>query len=344
MEIICCMKTISTALLLLLFHLSTAQSTFRIAFGSCSRHTNTDQLWEEVVSTHPDLWIWSGDNVYADTRDLQELAKDYKEQKNRPSYQTLLKTCPVTGTWDDHDYGTNDGGKYSSIKKESKKLAANFLGFASDNEVWKHEGIYNTATVKKGKTSIHIINLDTRYFRDTVYKEFTIDSVSKKKISFYRTNPEGDILGEEQWAWLEQELKNSSANLILINSSIQLVSQDHRFEKWGNFPKALQRFYDLLARYPSKKVLVISGDRHIAELSKREFSNLPYPLYDFTSSGLTHTWSEVWEEDNRYRVGNLIIEKNFGLMDIVINKKTVSITFSVMGKDKVVYQKTEVKL
>lgn len=338
------MKTLTTAFVLLLANLVTAQNTFRIAFGSCSRHTNTDQLWDEVVSTRPDLWIWSGDNIYADTKDLQQLANDYEEQKSRSSYQTLLNTCPVTGTWDDHDYGTNDGGKYFSIKKESKTLAANFLGFALENEVWKHEGIYNTTTLKKGKASVQIINLNTRYFRDTVYKEFTIDSVSKKKTSFYRTNPEGDILGEEQWTWLEKELKNSSANLIIVNSSIQLVSQDHRFEKWGNFPKALQRFYDLLARYPSKKVLVISGDRHIAELSKREFPDLPYPLYDFTSSGLTHTWSEPWEEDNRYRVGNLIIQKNFGLLDIAINKKTLTITFYVMGKEGVVYQKTEAKL
>lgn len=341
MEIICRMKPTGIALLLLLANLASAQNTFRIAFGSCSRQANPDQLWEEVVSTHPDLWIWSGDNVYADTRDLQQLAKDYEEQKSRPSYQTLLNTCAVTGTWDDHDYGTNDGGKYFSVKKESKKLAANFLGFADDNDVWRHEGIYNTTTLKKGKASVQIINLDTRYFRDTVYKEFTIDSISKKKISFYRTNPEGDILGEPQWVWLEQELKNSSANLVIINSSIQLISQDHRFEKWGNFPKALQRFYDLLALYPSKKILVISGDRHIAELSRREFPDLPYPLYDFTCSGLTHTWSEVWEEHNRYRVGKLIIEKNFGLLDIAIKKKSVSVTFSVMGKDNIVYQKIE---
>lgn len=338
------MKTMSTALLLLLFHLTAAQSTFRIAFGSCSRQAHTDQLWEEVVSTHPDLWIWSGDNIYADTKDLRKLSKSYEKQKSRPSYQTLLSTCSVTGTWDDHDYGTNDGGKYFSVKKESKKLAANFLGFTPENEVWKHEGIYNTTIVKKGEVSIQVINLDTRYFRDTVYKEFMIDSVSKKKISFYRINPDGDVLGEEQWAWLEKELSNSSADLILINSSIQLISQDHRFEKWGNFPKALQRFYDLLARYPSKKVIVISGDRHIAELSKREFPNLSYPLYDFTSSGLTHTWSEVWEEDNRYRVGKLIIEKNFGLMDIAIKKKNVSITFSIMGNKNVVYQKIEAEL
>jgi alkaline phosphatase D len=338
------MKSIYSTLFVLVCTVATAQSTFRIAIGSCSNQENPEQLWEEVVANHPDLWIWGGDNMYGDTQNLQELTGDYEKQKNRPSYQKLLASCPVTGTWDDHDYGINDGGKYFSIKAESKKLAANFLGFAPDNEVWKHEGLYNSTMLKKGKASVKIINLDTRYFRDTVYKEFLFDSVSKKKISFYAVNPDGDILGEEQWTWLEKELKTSTANLILINSSIQLVSQEHRFEKWANFPKAQQRFYNLLARYPSKKVIIISGDRHIAELSKREFTNLPYPLYDFTCSGLTHTWSEVWEESNRYRLGKLVIEKNFGILDIVIQKKSIGITFSVLGKNNIVYQKIEAGL
>lgn len=338
------MKTISTSLLLLLSIVTHAQSTFRIAFGSCSRQSNHEQLWAEVVATKPDLWIWGGDNIYADTKNPQDLEKYYAEQKNRSSYQELLATCPITGTWDDHDYGTNDGGKYFPIKKESKLLAANFLGFDDQHEVWKHEGLYNSTLLQKGKTSIKIINLDTRYFRDTIYKDYAIDTLSKKRLSYYRSNAEGDILGEEQWTWLESEIKNSTANLILLNSSIQVVAQEHHFEKWGNFPTALQRLYVLLARYPSKKVVIISGDRHIAELSKRNLPNLPYPLYDFTSSGLTHTLSEVWEEQNQYRVGDLIIQKNFGLLDIEVSKKTVTITFSIMGTDNVLYQQVEAKL
>jgi len=338
------MKTISTSLFLLLSILTHAQSTFRLAFGSCSQQANQEQLWEEVVASQPDLWIWGGDNIYADTKNLHDLEKYYSEQKNRSSYQQLLATCPVTGTWDDHDYGTNDGGKYFSFKKESKKIAANFLGFDKQHDIWKHEGLYNSTILQKGKVSVKIINLDTRYFRDTVYKYYVVDTLTKKRISYYRTNPEGDILGEEQWTWLEREIKNSSANLILINSSIQLIAQDHRFEKWGNFPKALQRFYDLLARYPNKKVVVISGDRHIAELSKRSIPGLPYALYDFTCSGLTHTWSEVWEEENQYRVGDLIIQKNFGLLDVEINEKKVKVTFSIIGTNSVVHQRVEAKL
>jgi alkaline phosphatase D len=338
------MKIFLPITLLLCSSSSLAQTDFRIAFGSCSTQESDDQLWAEVIETKPNIWIWCGDNIYGDSHSLPVLAAKYNLQKSRELYQQLLKTCSVTGTWDDHDYGTNDGGVYFAQKKESKKLAAQFLGFAPSNAVWQHEGLYNSTIIKKKKVSIKIINLDTRYFRDTIYKKFYIDTLTNKQVSYYEKNNTGDVLGEAQWKWLEQELKNSDAALTIINSSIQVIAAQHRFEKWSNLPAAQQRLYDLLQRYPKKKVILISGDRHVAELSKRSFDKLPYPLYDFTSSGLTHTWSEVWEEQNTYRVGKLIIEKNFALIDVTVSGTHLKVIFSVMGKDGVVYQQQEVEL
>jgi alkaline phosphatase D len=340
----CAMKHFLTSVLLVLSFSSFSQTDFRIGFGSCSQQDSEEQPWNDIIASKPDIWIWGGDNIYGDSHSPGILEAKYTLQKNRGTYQQLVKTCPVTGTWDDHDYGSNDGGAFFSIKKESKKLAANFLGFSNDNPVWQHEGIYNSTFVEKKGVQIKIINVDTRYFRDTVYKEVYTDTLTGKQVSYYERNPTGDVLGEQQWKWLKEELRKTTAALTIINSSIQVIPEEHRFEKWSNFPTAHKRLYDLLQRYPQKKVIIISGDRHIAELSRRNFPGLPYPLYDFTSSGLTHTWSEVWDEKNTYRVGKLIIEKNFGLMDITITNNHVHVVFSVMGKNGIVYQKHETDL
>ena len=45
----------------------------RIAFGSCNKppepgHHGQDELWRSVVAFQPELWIWLGDNVYADKK------------------------------------------------------------------------------------------------------------------------------------------------------------------------------------------------------------------------------------------------------------------------------------
>lgn len=331
------MRSLTVLALLLQIKQLHGQPIIKIAFGSCSRQNSTEQLWNEVVNLKPDLWMWGGDNVYADTHDMQVMKAKYDQQKNNPGYQKLLATCPVTGTWDDHDYGINDGGKFYTKKQESKALMVDFIGFSKDNSIHNHDGVYNSHTLKKGNLHIKIINLDTRWFRDTIYKEYYFDSTANRRRYTYTTNDAGDILGKEQWNWLENELKTSNAALNIINSSIQVISSEHNFEKWANLPDARKRLIDLLKKYPNKKVLFISGDRHIAEISKMDVQGLPYPLYDITSSGLTHTWTEAWNEQNQYRVGELIMKKNFGVLEISLQAGKIEVIVSIQGKDNEVF-------
>ncbi|MFZ6012247.1 MAG: alkaline phosphatase D family protein [Bacteroidota bacterium] len=337
------------ALLLLSPHPGTlAQSTekniTRIAFGSCSRQDDPDQMWNDVMKLKPALWIWAGDNIYGDTHDMELLKKKYDQQKAHSQYQELLATCPVTGTWDDHDYGTNDGGKYFTKKNESKKLMLEFLGIPVQDPVWRHDGIYTTYSLGTKNRKVKIINLDTRSFRDTITRHYYVDSASKQRMYRNVPNLQGDVLGETQWAWLENELKTSDAKVNIINSSIQVLSEEHRFEKWGNFPSARKRLLQLIATSKIKGiVIIISGDRHIAEISKIELPNLPYPLIDFTSSGLTHTWDQYWQESNRYRQGDLIVQKNFGIIEIAWGNKNPLIKFQVRGKSDKIYLEKEIQ-
>jgi alkaline phosphatase D len=149
-------------------------------------------------------------------------------------------------------------------------------------------------------------------------------------------------LGDEQWNWLENELKVSDARLHIVASSIQFLSKDHLFEKWENFPKARKRMLDLLMKVKPMNTLFVSGDRHMAEISKFQLPGLKYPLYDLTSSGLTHTWSQPWVEANSLRVGDLIIEKNYGLINIDWKKKGPVVTLQARGNNGALF--TEEKI
>jgi alkaline phosphatase D len=304
-----------------------------IAFGSCDDEDEPQEMWKEIIAQKPSLWIWGGDNIYADTHDMTVLKSKYDKQKSNAYYQKLLRTCPITGTWDDHDYGVNDGGKFYSKKSESKKYFLDFLGISEPNPVLEHEGVYNSATIGRGKRIIKIINLDTRSFRDTIYKISYVDSLTKKKQTRYELNATGDVLGEAQWQWLTDELKDPSPALFIINSSIQVLSEEHRFEKWGNFPAARQQLLNLIAA-SNKKIIFISGDRHIAEFSKIKLPGLPHPLYDFTASGLTHTWAEPWVELNKYRVGELVIQKTYGIIKVDWSAKEPKVLLQVRGLSK----------
>ncbi len=307
-----------------------------IAFGSCDDEDEPQEMWKEVIAQKPTVWIWGGDNVYADTHDMNVLKAKYDKQKSNPDYQKLMRMCAITGTWDDHDYGENDGGKLYSKKNESKKYLLDFLGIAEPSPVWEHDGVYNALTVGIGKQKVKIINLDTRSFRDTIIKVTYIDSLSKKKMTHYEPNTMGDVLGEAQWQWLADELNNTGVELFIINSSIQVIAAEHRFEKWANFPAARKRLLDLIAA-SKKKVVIVSGDRHIAEFSKIDLPGVKYPLIDFTSSGITHTWSEPWVEINKHRIGDLVIQKTYGLIKINWADKEPKVTMQVRGLSKVPY-------
>lgn len=307
----------------------------KIAFGSCSNEELHEEMWTEIAGQKPQLCILLGDNIYGDTQDMTWMRKQYDMQKQLPGYQLLMKTCPIIGTWDDHDYGKNDGGKHYAKKNESKEEFLRFLDVPADDPVRKHDGVYSSYTYGPIGQQVKVILLDLRYFRDTTIRS-TIPGHR------YDPNPDGDMMGETQWAWFENELKNSKADVHIIASSIQLISNDHFYEKWGNFPKARQRMFDVLVKHKPRNVFVISGDRHIAEISKIELPGLPKPLYDVTSSGLTHTWNIKGEmppdEPNSNRVGKLIIQKNYGLILIDWSKKNNPVvTFEIRGHDKAIW-------
>jgi alkaline phosphatase D len=309
----------------------------RIAFGSCDHQNNPVKLWDEVLRQKPDLWIWGGDNVYGDTENMDTLKNKYARQKGNPGYRRIMETAKVTGTYDDHDYGVNDGGKDYGFRDASRDILFDFLDIPAGDPARRHSGAYHSRTYGPKGRQVKVINLDTRYFRDPLKKGTVTDPLTGRKEQGYEPVEGLDILGEEQWAWLEKQLKGSKASIHILNSSIQVISAQHRFEKWANFPTARKRLFDLIVRSGAKGVLIISGDRHIAEVSRIELEGLPYPLYDLTSSGLTHTWNAARPEENRYRVGDLIVKRNFGLIRIDWGGKRPAVRFEVRGHGGEVY-------
>src|SRR5829696_4582652 len=77
----------------------------RIAFGSCANQDKPQPIWDKIVADKPDVFLFIGDIVYGDTKDMDVLRGKYKKLLDQPGYQKLLKTCPLMATWDDHDYG-----------------------------------------------------------------------------------------------------------------------------------------------------------------------------------------------------------------------------------------------
>lgn len=265
---------------------------YRLSFGSCNDQDEAQPLWKAVHEQGPDLFLFLGDNVYADRKvegkwmapTLKDLERCYDKQKRQPDYVKLIRNTPVRGMYDDHDGCLNDFGQGTCADlHERQKLMWDFFDEPEQSPKRKREGVYSSLEVGPKGKKVKIILLDTRSFRDPLVPGLEGST--------------GDVLGEEQWKWLEEELRESDANVHLIASSIQVVPYMHAYlepllqvESWNRFPKARERLFGLLRQLEVSGVIFLSGDVHYAEISQAPVGcALSYPLFDFTSSGMTHT-------------------------------------------------------
>ncbi|MDH3697903.1 MAG: alkaline phosphatase family protein, partial [Flavobacteriaceae bacterium] len=285
---------------------------------------------DDILKTNPDIWIWGGDNIYADTDDIEKMRQMYKELNEIPDYVKLKASVPIIGTWDDHDYGKNDAGIEYVSKAGSQDAFLDFMGVPAESPRRNQEGIYTYHDYRAGGKKIRVISLDTRYFRTAL--------TSGSGGAPYQPNAagEGELLGEAQWVWLGQALTNSGADFHVIMSSIQFWSSEHGWEKWANFPHEVKRFKALLSDTKPKGAILLSGDRHISEFSGGTIEGLPYELIDFTSSGLTHAFRGYTGEDNPNRIGEVVFTESFGLL--VIYPFIGKVEFKMLGDNGQVLQ------
>lgn len=322
--------------LALIPHLASAQNVdvsiekriSKVSFGSCSKQDQTDnQLWEEVNGQNPDLWIWLGDNIYGDTEDMKVMKEKYDLQKSHPDYQNLLSKTEVIGIWDDHDYGVNDGGKEFPAKDGSKVALFDFLDVSLDHPAQNRKAAYQSYSYVNDGKAITVILLDTRYYRDSLKWE-NPDTRQKKSM----VNQTGDVLGQVQWDWLKNQLQDESTDLFILASGIQLIPFKHPWEKWANFPTAQTRLYELIASSVKAPLVVLSGDRHLSEVSRMSLNGYDFPLYEFTSSSLNAP-SSITNEENDFRINEIIYEVNFATMTITWKNELPSILLEYTGKE-----------
>ena len=304
----------------------------KIAVGSCNRHDLAQPLWDDIKAQKPNAWIWLGDIIYGDSKNMDVIQKKYDAQSAIDDYAQLVESTSIYGIWDDHDYGSNNAGKEFEKKAETRDLLFNFLAVPPDNSAWSREGAYQSYTLENNGITIKLILLDCRYFRD----EATQVNGQYQKLEGY------DILGEQQWSWLEHELSINDADIHLIANGIQVIPEDHKYEKWSNFPSSRKRLFDLLSEHLPNIPILISGDRHISEVSAINLAGYTEPLYEITSSGLTHPWSKFPGEVNQHRIGKVINVRNYGLFNISkTSSKNYSIIYQVFGDNNVLLQELQ---
>ena len=324
----------------------------RIAFGSCANENRPQPIWDAINELKPQLFIFTGDNVYADTADPAKLRASYEKLSAIPGFAALRAAVPVIGTWDDHDYGKNDAGVEFAGKGAAKDAFMEFFATPEDSPLRERGGVYDAKIFGPEGQRVQVILLDTRWFRGPLRKMSAEElkaarAETGQKVGRYLPDEESSssMLGEEQWQWLAEELKKP-AELRLLVSGIQVLALDHGWEKWGNLPRERKRLLEVI-RDQATNVVILSGDRHSSDISMLppETEGGPfYPLYDITSSGLNQTG--LPDEPNRFRVAGdgVYNEPNFGWIEIDWNAEDPAVKLEIRDLEGKVVREVQTTL
>ena len=304
----------------------------RVAFGSCAAEDQPQPFWDAVLADDPDLFLFIGDNVYGDTEDMDTLRAKYAELAGQPGFQRLLETAPVLATWDDHDYGENDAGKGYPMKEASKDVFMDFFDVPEGAPMREREGIYHAHTFGPEGRRVQVILLDTRSFRDSLQERPA--GAARDTLGPYMPTDDTTrtMLGEAQWDWLEGQLREP-ADVRLLVSSVQAIPEEHGWEKWKNLPHERERLFGLIRETGAEGVVLLSGDRHLAEISRLDADVVGYPLYEVTSSGLNRGGGGRDDEPNRHRLGENFRADNYGLLTLDWDAEPPTLTMEVFDDE-----------
>src|SRR5687767_8708966 len=175
----------------------------KIAFGSCGYQDEPQPVLALAAEQKPDAFIFLGDNIYGDTDNMDTLQAKYNRWGAMDEFKKLEISTKIFATWDDHDFGRNDAGKYYPHKSESKEIFLKFFKEPAESDRRKHDGIYKTEYLKSGDKTIQVILLDVRTFRNSLLSYDTLAKLPRKSY-FYtpdyipHTSTDSTLLGAEQ--------------------------------------------------------------------------------------------------------------------------------------------------
>jgi len=259
-------------------------SRFSVAFGSCARvqEDATQAIWPQVAAAQPDLFLWVGDNVYADTLIPSILAEEYRKQRSVSGLQPVLRSTPQLAIWDDHDFGLNDHDLENPIKASALEVFRRYWANPSYGEP-ANPGVY----FKYGYGGVDFFFLDVRYHRSPYFHP---DGANKS------------LLGARQLAWLKDGLRRSDAAFkVLVSGSGWTSLKGPEGDSWASFLHERDALFDWIRDQKISGALLLSGDTHRGELYAIPWSEKGgYDLYEFVSSPLAQDVSpplsrDIWE-------------------------------------------------
>jgi alkaline phosphatase D len=260
-------------------------------------------IYKRIAKQKLDYMLWMGDNIYlrnGEWNSFEGVCYRYTHTRSLPQMQPLLRATHHIATWDDHDYGMNNGNALS----EGRDFA--LRGF---QEFWKNPPTHPEK--EKGLYYNYRVG-DAEFF-------LTDDRLCRSPDTM-PDGPDKAFLGKVQVEWLLEGLEKSDAHFKIIGVGTQVLNQNLHPRKegyWKDYRTEATYLLSEIRRRKIEGVLFLTGDVHHTVLSKMETPGF-YPLYDLTVSGFTSIQNPFFGRKNGLKVlGTFTWVHNFCVMKFI---------------------------
>jgi alkaline phosphatase D len=303
---------------------------FAVAVGSCAylndRFSRPGPAWgadygifDAIAAKAPELMLWMGDNVYfrpPEWTSLEGMSGRYRAYREAPALRKLWRSTAHLAVWDDHDFGPDNSDGSSPMKGAALEAFKRYWPNPSYG-LPGVPGVFGLATWG----DVDFFLLDNRFHRHPNRYPQTRDKA---------------MFGRAQLEWLKQALVASHATFKVVVAGGQFWNARNRYETFFSYPAEQRALAEWLVEQRIDGVLFLSGDRHFAELLRRERPGT-YPLYEFTSSPLTARPFRnlpAEERENPDAVPDTIVtERNFGMLRFAGARGDRSVTLEAYAAD-----------
>jgi len=244
---------------------SSARTAVTAAFASCANAT-AEPVWQRIAALKVDQLIFGGDTPYVDVADLPTIRQKQRAFLETPMMQSLIRSTSAVGTWDDHDFGLNNGNGVNAADRRVNTRRGFTEYRAHDQFGTGTAGIYHK--VQTGPMEIFL--LDPRWWSQTMASP--VDP--QKKTCF----------GPEQWTWLRQQLETSQAPFkVLVMGQIWQDKKNSENDDMFTYLHERDALLDFIKTKKISGVVLVGGDIHVSRhLIHRQ--RVGYDLHDFITS------------------------------------------------------------
>ena len=256
--------------------LGVALTPYSFTFGasSCATTGSNNSIFTTLKNQNFDFFIHMGDLHYSDIAEnnVEKIYEAYYKVFSSSTQKPFFQSTPIFYVWDDHDFGSGNAVGTSPSNPAVNSAYRTFVPHGTlKNNLPADDYSTFPNTAPQASTNAKYVDDPTTQTNTGVFQSFIVGRCLFiiMDLRSFKDVKSGDILGDGQTAWLENQLRYAGYNdgivQVFIVSSFPWIHEGKPTE-WSPYTNVQTNISTLINNYIykyDKEIMMLSGDSHM---------------------------------------------------------------------------------